>query len=76
MARYYEAFSAAQRHLELSSKLEPAIALREMRSLARWTGLHLTLAEVELLRSPTTVNRNRTRRPSWDGAKLTSRFDE
>lgn len=70
VARYYEAFTAARRHLELSSRLEPVLALREMRSLARWTGLHLTLAGVGLLRPPTTVNRNRTRQPNWDGPKL------
>jgi hypothetical protein len=70
VARYYEAFAAARSHLEHSSRLVPALAMREMRSLARWTGLHLTLAGVGLLRPPTTVNRNGTRQPNWDGAKL------
>jgi hypothetical protein len=70
VARYYEAFATARRHLENSSRLSAGPALREMRSLARWTGLHLTLAGVGLLRPPTTVNRNRTRQPNWDGAKL------
>jgi 1,2-diacylglycerol 3-alpha-glucosyltransferase len=70
VARYYEAFATARRHLEQSSKQEPTLGMREMRSLARWTGLHLTLAGVGLLRPPTTVNRNGTRQPNWDGAKL------
>ena len=70
VARYYEAFATARRHLENGSRFSPPTALREMRSLARWTGLHLTLAGVGLLRPPTTVNRNRTRQPNWDGAKL------
>lgn len=70
VARYYDAFATARDHLEKSSKQEPTLAMREMRSLARWTGLHLTLAGVGLLRPPTTVNRNRTRQPNWDGAKL------
>lgn len=70
VARYYEAFAAARQHLEQSSKLTPLVSMREMRSLARWTGLHLTLAGVGLLRPPTTVNRNGTRQPNWDGAKL------
>jgi 1,2-diacylglycerol 3-alpha-glucosyltransferase len=70
VTRYYEAFAAARTHLERSVRLEPVVAMREMRSLARWTGLHLTLAGVGLLRPPTTVNRNRTRQPNWDGAKL------
>jgi len=70
VARYYEAFAAARKHLQRSAKLEAPLGLREMRSLARWTGLHLTLAGVGLLRPPTTVNRNGTRQPNWDGAKL------
>jgi 1,2-diacylglycerol 3-alpha-glucosyltransferase len=70
VARYYDAFAAARSHLEHASRVEPALAMREMRSLARWTGLHLTLAGVGLLRPPTTVNRNGTRQPNWDGAKL------
>jgi len=70
LARYYAAFTTARSHLEQSSKLEPLVLMREMRSLARWTGLHLTLAGVGLLRPPTTVNRNGTRQPNWDGAKL------
>ena len=68
--RYYDAFAAAKAHYERTSKL-PA-PLSEMRSLARWTGLHLTLAGVGLLRPPTTINRNKTRQPNWDGAKLKS----
>ncbi|MES1182502.1 MAG: glycosyltransferase [Myxococcales bacterium] len=70
VARYYEAFATARRHLDSSSKISGPLALREMRSLARWTSLHLTLAGVGLLRPPTTVNRNGTRQPNWDGAKL------
>jgi glycosyltransferase involved in cell wall biosynthesis len=70
VARYYEAFATARRHLEQSTKLDPRPPMSEMRSLARWTGLHLTLAGVGLLRPPTTVNRNGTRQPNWDGAKL------
>lgn len=70
VTRYYEAFAAARAHLEKASTLEPLVTMRQMRSLARWTGLHLTLAGVGLLRPPTTVNRNHTRQPNWDGAKL------
>jgi glycosyltransferase involved in cell wall biosynthesis len=69
--RYYEAFDAARAHHERSTKLTPA-PLREARSLARWTGLHLTLAGMGLLRPPTSINRNGARHPSWDGARLTS----
>ncbi len=70
VARYYEAFAAARRHLERCSKIEPVAAMREMRSLARWTGLHLTLAGVGLLRAPGIVNRAGARQPNWDGVKL------
>ena len=70
VARYYEAFAAARRHLERAAKAEPTVAMREMRSLARWTGLHLTLAGFGLLRAPGIVNRAGARQPNWDGAKL------
>jgi 1,2-diacylglycerol 3-alpha-glucosyltransferase len=69
--RYYEAFDAARAHYERTSRLTP-LPMREARSLARWTGLHLTLAGMGLLRPPASINRNRARQPSWDGAKLTS----
>jgi 1,2-diacylglycerol 3-alpha-glucosyltransferase len=68
--RYYEAFAAAREHYRRTQNL--AEPLGEMRSLARWTGLHLTLAGVGLLRSPGTLNRNQARQPSWDGARLKS----
>lgn len=68
--RYYEAFDSARQHLAQAARTELPLAVREVRSLARWTGLHLTLAGVGLLRPPTTVNRNGTRQPNWDGAKL------
>jgi 1,2-diacylglycerol 3-alpha-glucosyltransferase len=70
VARYYRAFDAARSHLEQSIKTTPTAALREMRSLARWTGLHLTLAGVGLLRPPGIVNRAHARQPNWDGTKL------
>jgi hypothetical protein len=70
VARYYDAFDVARSHLEHSTKAEPTDALREMRSLARWTGLHLTLAGVGLLRAPGIVNRAGARQPNWDGTKL------
>jgi 1,2-diacylglycerol 3-alpha-glucosyltransferase len=66
--RYYDAFAAARAHHERSAKLPPQI--REVASLARWTGLHLTLAGVGLIRSPGTINRNRARQPNWDGGRL------
>jgi len=72
VGRYYEAFAAAQAHYERSTRDHAAAPMREMRSLARWTGLHLTLAGVGLLRPPTVINRNHTRQPNWDGAKLKS----
>jgi 1,2-diacylglycerol 3-alpha-glucosyltransferase len=72
LARYYQAFEAARAHYEQSARIEPAAPMREMRSLARWTGLHLTLAGMGLLRPPTIINRNKTRQPNWDGAKLKS----
>lgn len=70
--RYYDAFDAARTHYERSAKHTVPAPLREARSLARWTGLHLTLAGVGLLRAPGTVNRNGARQPNWDGAKLKS----
>ncbi|HYQ16796.1 MAG TPA: glycosyltransferase [Polyangiaceae bacterium] len=70
--RYYDAFEAARAHYQRTSRLA-APPLREARSLARWTGLHLTLAGMGLIRPPTPVNRNGARQPSWDGgARLTS----
>jgi 1,2-diacylglycerol 3-alpha-glucosyltransferase len=69
VARYYEAFAAGRRHYDRTSKA-PAESMREVRSLARWTGLHLTLAGVGLLRSPGILNRNGARQPNWDGTKL------
>jgi hypothetical protein len=72
LTRYYQAFEAARAHYERSARIEPAAPMREMRSLARWTGLHLTLAGMGLLRPPTIINRNKTRQPNWDGAKLKS----
>jgi glycosyltransferase involved in cell wall biosynthesis len=70
VTRYYAAFADARAHYARSAKHEPLESMREMRSLARWTGLHLTLAGVGLLRPPTTINRNHTRQPNWDGAQL------
>ncbi len=50
VAHYYEAFAAARSTIsEMSTKTRIAPSLREMRSLARWTGLHLTLAGIESL---------------------------
>jgi 1,2-diacylglycerol 3-alpha-glucosyltransferase len=72
IARYYEAFAAAQQHYEQSAKDEAPASLREVRSLARWTGLHLTLAGMGLLRPPTIINRSHARQPNWDGPKLKS----
>jgi 1,2-diacylglycerol 3-alpha-glucosyltransferase len=70
VARYYDAFAAARSHYERTSHQATPPSLREVRSLARWTGLHLTLAGVGLLRPPGILNRNGTRQPNWDGAKL------
>jgi 1,2-diacylglycerol 3-alpha-glucosyltransferase len=66
--RYYQAFEAARTHLDRSqrARLRPS----EARSLARWTGLHLTLAGVGLLRPPATINRNRARQPGWEESRL------
>lgn len=66
--RYYRAFAEAREHYERSSRA--AARPSELRSLARWTGLHLTLAGVGLLRPPGTINRNRARQPSWDASRL------
>jgi 1,2-diacylglycerol 3-alpha-glucosyltransferase len=68
--RYYSAFAAAREHRQRAARLS-APPLCEARALARWTGLHLTLAGVGLLRSPGRVNRNATRQPNWDGPRLT-----
>jgi glycosyltransferase involved in cell wall biosynthesis len=68
LARYYRAFDDARRH-QRESQAVPA-SFDGMMSLARWTGLHLTLAGVGLLRPPASVNRAKTRQPNWDGAKL------
>jgi len=70
--RYYDAFAAAKAHYERTTKQGAPLRLSEVRSLARWTGLHLTLAGVGLLRPPGIINRNKTRQPNWDGAKLKS----
>ncbi|MDF3070791.1 MAG: glycosyltransferase [Polyangiaceae bacterium] len=66
--RYYRAFAAAREHYQQS--LERAELPSEIRSLARWTGLHLTLAGMGLLRAPGTINRNHARQPSWDSSRL------
>ncbi|RYZ09690.1 MAG: glycosyltransferase [Myxococcales bacterium] len=66
--RYYGAFEAAQEHYQRS--LRSAERPSELRSLARWTGLHLTLAGMGLLRPPGTINRNQARQPNWDGGRV------
>jgi 1,2-diacylglycerol 3-alpha-glucosyltransferase len=66
--RYYRAFEAAREHYEQSARR--AERPSELRSLARWTGLHLTLAGMGLLRAPGTINRNHARQPNWDGSRL------
>jgi 1,2-diacylglycerol 3-alpha-glucosyltransferase len=68
VARYYEAFEAAREH-QRATRHRPT-SLGEVRSLARWTGLHLTLAGVGLLRPPGVVNRAHARQPNWDAVKL------
>ena len=68
VARYYEAFETAREH-QRATRHRPT-SLSEVRSLARWTGLHLTLAGVGLLRPPGVVNRAHARQPNWDSVKL------
>lgn len=68
VARYYEAFAVArEHHARTMNGADPG---GEARSLARWTGLHLTLAGVGLLRPPGILNRNQARQPSWDSGRL------
>jgi glycosyltransferase involved in cell wall biosynthesis len=65
VARYYEAFRSARAHYASTVRGEQ-LPMNEVRSLARWTGLHLTLAGVGLLRAPAILNRNKARQPDWD----------
>ncbi len=68
VSRYYDAFGAAREHLARATERgEPQ---SEVRSLARWTGLHLTLAGFGLLRPPAALNRNQARHPHWDTSRL------
>jgi glycosyltransferase involved in cell wall biosynthesis len=66
--RYYRAFEDARRHQRESDW--KGASFGEVRSLARWTSMHLTLAGVGLLRPPANINRAGARQPNWDGAKL------
>lgn len=70
VARYYEAFEAAREHCSKHQGQPGTGSLSEMRALARWTGLHLTLAGVGLLRAPAQLNRAGCRQPTWDGGRL------
>lgn len=69
ISRYYEAFAAAREHCERSRSVG-SNSMNEVRALARWTGLHLTLAGVGLLRPPARLNRAGCRQPNWDGARI------
>lgn len=68
--RYYAAFSTAREHQRLSAQNQGTTTVRQMQSLARWTGFHLTLAGVGLLRAPANLNRNKARQPAWEAVKL------
>lgn len=70
VAGYYQAFAAAREHLRAGAAQRANEPMQEARSLARWTGLHLTLAGVGLLRPPAAINRAKVRQPNWDGSKL------
>jgi len=68
IARYYEAFEAAREHCRASRPVVGATTFSAARSLVRWTGLHLTLAGVGLLRPPASINRGGCIQPAWDGS--------
>ena len=66
IARYYEAFAEAREHCLRSVPSPGSLPAKQALSLARWTGLHLTLAGAGLLRPPVQVQRHDCQQPVWD----------
>jgi glycosyltransferase involved in cell wall biosynthesis len=73
VARHYEAFAEASRHLKDSQPENDRAVhsfLGAARSLSRWTFVHLLAFAGGLLRAPAILNRNGQLAPSWDPPAL------
>ena len=60
--RYFEVFEVAKDHAARSPGGSQLVAYR---SLARWAGMHSTLAAMGLMRKPVELNRNRAATGTW-----------
>ncbi|MES1178038.1 MAG: glycosyltransferase [Myxococcales bacterium] len=66
IARYYDAFAEAREHCLRSVPSPGSLPAKQALSLARWTGLHLTLAGAGLLRQPVPIQSRDCQQPVWD----------
>jgi glycosyltransferase involved in cell wall biosynthesis len=66
IARYYEAFDSARRHIRTSAPLSWVGSLTTQLRLVRWAYLHLLIAASGYVRPPVVVNRNGRRQPGWE----------
>lgn len=64
--RFYDAFEASRAHLEATRGERSRTSYKKRLAMLSWTGTHLVVAGLGLIRPPSTVNRNGRKPPTWD----------